>query len=244
MFLTNKPLSFQKTHVTETGLTDYHKLIITTFFKSHFTRLRSKVITYRNYKKFDENVFRNDLQKLDIKLDEENSESSYSLLSNKFLEVVNKHAPLRKKILRGSHSPFATTKELQKAIYTRSKLKNKMNQNPSRENVLAYKKQRNICVSLRRKPLKKHLKSITEKGINTNKSFWKFIKPFLTNKGFIRSNDITLVENNVVTTDGKTLSSTFNKHYINIVEISSGKPQKIFQKCHMVKANWKYSVMF
>ena len=96
LFLTSKPLSFQKTHVTETGLSDYHKLI-STFFKSHFTRLRPKVITYRNYKKFDENVFLNDLQKLEIKLDEENSESSYSLISNKFLELVNKHASLKKK---------------------------------------------------------------------------------------------------------------------------------------------------
>ena len=66
--------------------------------------------------------------------------------------------------------------------------------NPSRENILAYKKQRNICVSLRTKFLKKHLKSITEKGINTNKSFWKFIMPFLTNKGFIGSNGINLVK--------------------------------------------------
>ena len=28
LFLTKKPLSFQKTHVTETGLSDYHKLIL------------------------------------------------------------------------------------------------------------------------------------------------------------------------------------------------------------------------
>ena len=82
LFLTNKPLSFQKTHVTETGLSDYH-ILMSSFFKSYFTRLRLKVITYRNYKKFDENVFLNDLQKLEIKLDEENSESSYSLISNK-----------------------------------------------------------------------------------------------------------------------------------------------------------------
>ena len=178
-FLTNKPLSFQKTHLTKAGLGDYHKLI-STFFKSHFERLRLKVITYRNYKKFDENVFLNYLQKLEIKLDEENSESSYSLISDKLLEVVNKHAPLKNTVLRGNHSPFVT-KEFQKAIYTRNKLKNKMNQNPYRENVLAYKKQRNICVSLRRKSLKKYLKSITEKGINNTKSFWKFINPFLTN---------------------------------------------------------------
>ena len=54
-----------------------------------------------------------------------------------------------------------------------------MSQNTSKENVLAYKKQGNLCVSLRRKSLKKHLKSITIKRINTNKSFWKFMKPFL-----------------------------------------------------------------
>ena len=85
LFLTNKPLSFQKMHVS-------------TFFKSHFARLRPKAITYRNYKKFDENVFLNDLQKLQIKLDEENSKSSYSLISNKFRELVNKHIPLKKKV--------------------------------------------------------------------------------------------------------------------------------------------------
>ena len=177
LFLTNKLLSFQKTRVTETGLSDYHNLI-STFFKSHFIRLRPRVITYRNYKKVDENVFLNDLQKLEIKLDEQNSESSYSLSSNKFLEVLKEHAPLKKKVLKGNHSPFVS-KEFQKAIYTRSKMKSKLNQNPSRENVLAYKKHRNICVSLRRKSLKNHLKSITKKGINNRQSFCKFIKPFL-----------------------------------------------------------------
>ena len=68
-----------------------------------------------------------------------------------------------------------------------------MNQSRSRKIVLPYKKQTNICVPLRRKSLKKHLKTIMEKGINTNKSFLNFIKPFLTNKGFIRSNGIILV---------------------------------------------------
>ena len=85
-------------------------------------------------------------------------------------------------------------------------------------------------MSLHRKSLKKHLKSIKENRTSTNKSFWKFIKPFLTNKVFIGSNDITFVESNVVTTDEMTIGSTFNKHYINIVEKSSGKPPKHFSK--------------
>ena len=35
LILTNKPPIFNKTLVTETGLSDYHKMI-TTFFKLHF----------------------------------------------------------------------------------------------------------------------------------------------------------------------------------------------------------------
>ena len=38
------------------------------------------------------------------------------------------------------------------------------------------------------------------------------------------------MERDVVTTDEKTLASTFNKHYINFLEISSGKFQKNFSK--------------
>ena len=60
LFLTNKPLSFQKTHVTDASLRDNQKLIFT-FFKCFFTSLRHKVLTYRNYKRLDENVFLNDL---------------------------------------------------------------------------------------------------------------------------------------------------------------------------------------
>ena len=45
LFLTNKPLSFQKTHVTEAGFSDYQKLIFA-FLKPHFTRLRPKAIYY------------------------------------------------------------------------------------------------------------------------------------------------------------------------------------------------------
>ena len=63
---------------------------------------------------------------------------------------------------------------------------------------MAYKKQRKICVLLRRKSLKKHLKIITGKGMKINKSSYKFIKPFITSKDFIGSNIINFVKNNKV----------------------------------------------
>ena len=52
LFFMNKPLSFQGTSTTETGLSDCHKLIIT-FMGSFVSCLKPKIIFFRNYKKFD-----------------------------------------------------------------------------------------------------------------------------------------------------------------------------------------------
>ena len=59
LFLTNKPRSFQFTG--ETGLSDYHRPI-TTFMKSYFSRLKPKIIHYRNFKRFDEQKFIDDIK--------------------------------------------------------------------------------------------------------------------------------------------------------------------------------------
>ena len=100
LFFTNKPLSFQKTYVNETGSSDYHKLI-STFFKSRISKARPKVI---NCKNFDKNNFLNDLNNINVRLDKENPNQCYNLLTNSFLEVANKHAPLKKKTIRGNYT--------------------------------------------------------------------------------------------------------------------------------------------
>ena len=137
------------------------------------------------------------------------------------------HAPLKTKIVKGNDAPFVD-KQLRKAIYTRTRLKSKIHKNPSKENKIAYKKQRNFCVSLRRKCMKNYLKKLTEKGLAANKSFWKFMKPFLTNKGFIGNNDTTLIHKNKIISDEKQSTKLFNSYYINIVEKSSGTERKTF----------------
>ena len=48
----------------------------------------------------------------------------YSNFERNFLEVLNKHAPIKKKTVRANDKPFMT-KALRKAIMRRSALKNK-----------------------------------------------------------------------------------------------------------------------
>ena len=91
-----------------------------------------------------------------------------------------------------------------------------------------FKKQRSKCVFLRKKCIKNYFSKITENGVNANKEFWKIIKPFLTNKGFLSGNEITIIENDEVVTDEKVLAERFNNHYTNIIEQSCGvRPKKL-----------------
>ena len=59
-------------------------------------------------------------------------------------ELLNKHAPRKKKHIRGNNKPFMT-KALSKGIMQRTRLRNKFLKNLTDQNRLSYTKQRNFC---------------------------------------------------------------------------------------------------
>ena len=124
---------------------------------------------------------------------------------------MEKHARLTKKFIRGNHAPFMN-KELRKAIYTISRLRNKFYKSPSKESKALYKNQPNKCVSLRRKSIKKYFNDITNYGIATSKNFWNPIKAFLTNKGHLNHQDIMIFDGKKLITNETELIEVFNNH--------------------------------
>ena len=94
------------------------------------------------------------------------------------------------------------TKELQKEIMKRSKLKNEYNKNRNYENWSLCKKQRNYCVLLLRKIKKAYFEKLNIKKTGDNKTFWKTVRPYFSDKDN-KSSKITLVENNIVIADEK-----------------------------------------
>ena len=56
LILTNCPNYFQNLSTFETGLSDFHKLILT-LFKSQILQQRHNIILYRDYKRFDSQTF-------------------------------------------------------------------------------------------------------------------------------------------------------------------------------------------
>jgi len=219
IILTNSKNYFQSTKIIETGLSDHHSLVVTCF-KSSFKKLPPKIIKYRDKKKFKETDYLEDLRNIDYK-EIDNAINSYDELTKRVSSTIDKHAPIKTKILRGNDSPFMT-KELRKAIMNRSRFTNKYNKWKSRENFLNLENSRKIVKELTFSAKKDYFKKASEDGIITNKKFWKTMKPLMTNKGIFATNLITLEEDGELISDEKDLAEIFNNHYVNIVENTVG----------------------
>ena len=59
----------------------------------------------------------------------------------------------------------------------------------------------------------------------SNRKFWNTVKPFLTSKGFIHNDNISIDINGNIVEDEEKETKEFNSYYINIAKITSGKPQ-------------------
>ena len=64
----------------------------------------------------------------------------------------------------------------------KTRFRNKYLRNKTDENKKKYTKQRNYCVSLLRKSKREYYSSLDVENITDNKTFWKTVKPFLSDK--------------------------------------------------------------
>ena len=85
-----------------------------------------------------------------------------------FRLVLDKHAPLEVKKVRGNQGLFMT-KELSKAIMNKSKIRNKRQKWLPRENFLALKETKKFCNKLTKSVKKAYFRKVTGKSFVNNK---------------------------------------------------------------------------
>ena len=83
-------------------------------FKKTFTKSKPNEIVYRNYEKFNENNFNQDLHNR-ISSEQLKDFASFEKI---FLSILEENPPLKEKLLRANHTPYLTT-ALRKAIIRR-----------------------------------------------------------------------------------------------------------------------------
>ena len=120
LILTNRPRSFQNSIAVEIGLSDFHKLTLA-ILEMSFRKKPASIIKYRNYKLYSETKFRDDLNMClrGVNLDHISNDDYVYL----FMDIFNRHAPLKTKHVRANDNPFMT-KELRKEHMKRFRLRN------------------------------------------------------------------------------------------------------------------------
>ena len=90
LFITNSPKSFQHTYSFPCGLSDHHNFVLTVW-KNTFGNQKSNIKYYRDWKKFDNAVFRAELREVLAKVKSHN----YQSFEQTFLSLLNLHAPMK-----------------------------------------------------------------------------------------------------------------------------------------------------
>ena len=119
LILTNRKFSYKFTSTYE-RVSDHHHMAYT-MLKSCFQNTESKLLNCGDFKSFSPQAFEQDLSEALIDCGD-----LYDKFENVFTSKLNKHAPTKRKWVRGNHKPHIY-KELRKAIMKRSRRKNKAN---------------------------------------------------------------------------------------------------------------------
>ena len=142
--------------------------LVVTVLKQYIKKKELRIIKYRNHVNFCNDSFRtqllNELNKRLIRI------SDLAHFNTTVLKIFDNEAPIKMKNVRANEAPFMN-RTIKKAIMKRSRLRNKFLKNPTNENNLNYKRQRNLCVTLLRNEKRIFLSILTRKRFLTIKSF-------------------------------------------------------------------------
>ena len=209
VMLTNHSRSFQNSLAIDTGLSDFHRMTVTVM-KAYSPKLCPKLVNYRDFKKFSNEAFRDELL-TNLCHNAPNYDDFIKLIDR----VLDRHAPRKKRYIGANQKPFITS-ELNKAIMNRSRLQNRYLKLHTSESKIAYTKQRNYTVNLLRKGKKIYYNNLDLNNITDNKQFWRNVKPLLSDK-ISESSKITLVNNNRIVSDDREICNIFNEFFVNVV---------------------------
>ena len=231
LILTNNPRSFWNTKSFPNSISDFHALV-TTVLNLKYVKSEPKEVTYRKYKNFDLDNFQRDLFVVFS-----SGCDDYDTFESMFLSTLNLHAPLKKKVIRSNQTPYMT-KALRKAMMKRQELQTKYFKSKSVEDLKNFRKQNNYASRLYKKEKKRFYNSLDNKNLLDNKKFWKYIKPFFSDK--VRcGNKITLVDKDEIITADNNLADTFNDFFTKAVQNLN-----LGENTYVINVNQKTMVIF
>ena len=157
---------------TPCGCSDHYSISITWCKKGiKIPKIGHKIINYRSYAKFDEDAYLNDLNIAPLQnvFGFTDPDEAMEYWQKTFLEVFNRHAPMKTQRVKHSIKPPWLTKEIENEMRIRDKL-------IKTKKFTEFKKQRNKVTKLIRQSKKSYFQNMLNKNPKTDsKTIWSAI---------------------------------------------------------------------
>ena len=160
--------------VLKTSISDHYLVCVCRKFRGSLSA-KHKVITSRQMKNFDKDLFLSDLASVDwsaIVYNSDDVDSAVCQCSRTLSDIIEKHAPLRERRVTERFSPWITP-EPKQLLRARDKLKIKAVKVKSQLLMNAYKQMRCKANNLNRKLKREHFSSKIELHKGNIKETWK-----------------------------------------------------------------------
>ena len=224
LILSNKKNCLQYTGSLDTDLSDYHRLIYT-MLRSTYSKAPPREIIYRDYKLFSEQKFLTDLSEKFHNDTNYLFVNDYDSFEKEFTTVLNKHAPMKRKVIRGNEKPHMN-KALKKAIMKRTRLRNIYRKTKSLDDLCAFKIQRNLVTRINKHSKENYFRETVKNSKYNQKDFWNICKPFMSNK-YSTGNEIILRKNDRIIEDEGEIATLLNNYFNGVT-----KPLNLFEWNH------------
>ena len=170
-------------------------------------------VFYRSYKHFNDVDFCNSISTAPFHVSEifDDVEDMAWYTSKLLNDVIDEHAPMKRKLIKQESVPYMNGR-LRKATYQRNMARNKFRRY-GKQYWQENRRQRNLVVSIRKQSLRNYF---SQRCIKKDKTFWKTIFPFMTNKHSKSHDNIILKEGDDTIVDHKEVCEIFNDYFANI----------------------------
>ena len=195
-----------------------HYMIVCTIGRIKSSKCNHKFSYCRNTKKFNIDEFKADLEKIcwnDV-LSDSDPITAYEHWSRKFISVLNKYAPLKKKRIRQKEAPWMNIDILEK-IRERDCAKHRAHRSKTIEDWNSYKQKRNIVTDMIRKAKRSYVSESISCNNGNSSAMWKSLRRIMPRK----QNETSIQK---LTLDGKEvlgskqIASSLNDHFVGLAK--------------------------
>lgn len=207
-FYTSHPHHVCQTDVIQIALSDHYPTCCVRLHNSYRKQAHT-TIKYRSYKHFNEQAFQEDLAKvpfstLDTITDPNEALETWQCM---FLEVVNKHAPLKEKRVKHPKQPEWIDDDILEAMATRDKFAHK---NDSKNRNIWRNKVNNMI----RQAKANYYQNMIHQNANNSKAIWKYLRKLAPKSK--STTPQTMIHNGKNLNEPADIANALNDHFSNV----------------------------